>query len=500
MNQVAAVDTTNDVEDALSQESVDEFKKKSVSGAVSYTVRSLFLFGIGFLTTLFLAGYLTAEEFGIFGFITQIVGLLQFFSSIGLGATLIQKKTEPTVEEYRSVFTVQQMLAWLLFFIVLAIVSSGLLTAKIGMSGIWVLLALSFSLPLDSLRVIPAIILERKLEFSKLVLPNIVEQITYNAVLLVCAVFLHQGVMSYAYAIILRGLFGVAAMYSIQRWSFGLSFNKTIIRSFLSTGLQFQLSDFLARVKDNLFYLALGAFLPLKEFGYITWAKSWSQMPYNLTVLNVIAITFPAYSRLQHDKALLKRAIEKTMYFISVSAFPMLAVMAIFIVPFTQVIVRYQKWQPALLTFALFTLSIGWAAISTPLTNTLSAIGQVHKTVQLMIMWTILTWILTPLCIWLWGFNGVAAAAFIISFTSVMPIIFVRKYVQIDIITQTKDAFFATVGMSIVSIAGLAFWKMSLLHVFGGMVLAGFVYFALLLMIGRQKFQLEIASLLHKKR
>lgn len=499
MAEHTAIDTTLDSEEVFAQPEVEEFKKKSVSGAISYTVRSLFLYSIGIFAILLLGGYLTPEEFGIYGFVTQMVSLLQFFSSFGLGSALIQKKTEPTVEEYRAVFTVQQMLAWLIVLVVAAISASGVLVPKIGLPGIWVLLALGISFPLDSLRIIPAIILERKLDFSKLVIPDIVGQLLYNAILIIAVVFLHQGVIAYAYAVLIRGVFGVLAMYCIQGWSFGFSFNRKIIRTFLSMGVQFQLSDFLARIKDNLFYLALGAFLPLKEFGYINWSKSWSQMPYNLTVQNVIAITFPAYSRLQHDKQLLKRAIEKTIYFISISVFPLLAGMAIFIIPFTTVVVRYQKWQPALITFALFTLSIGWAAVSTPLTNTLSAIGQVNKTVRLMVMWTVLTWVLTPVCIYFWGFNGVALAAFLISFTSVLPIILVNKHVQVDIIPQVKDALIATAIMSVISIFGLSTWKLSLLHMFAGVLLAMVTYGITLIFFGREKLILEIKSLLHKR-
>ena len=44
----------------------------------------------------------------------------------------------------------------------------------------------------------------------------------------------------------------------------------------------------------------------------------------------------------------------------------------------------------------MFALSVGWAAISTPLVNTLNAIGKINRSLKLMVIWTLLTWIVTP--------------------------------------------------------------------------------------------------------
>lgn len=479
--------------------STDDFKRKSVSGAISYTVRSIFLNLFGVVTGLILGYYLLPEDFGIYGLVAQVIGILQFFSSVGLGPTLIQKKSEPSVREYRTVFTVQQILSWGIVVAALIIAWAGFLPKSIGRPGELVFLALAFSFPLDSLRIISAIMLERKLDFSKLVIPSVFEQVVYNITLIASVIFFHQGVISYAYAILLRGIVGTVVMFWVQRWPVGLAWDKNIIKTFLSSALKFQGSDLLAKVKDQLFYIFLARSLPLNEFGYISWAKGWSQMPYNLTVQNVVAITFPAYSRLQHDKALLKKAIEKTIYFISLSIFPVLACMALYIYPFTQIIIKYQKWQPALLTFVLFTLSIGWAAISTPLTNTLSAIGQVDKTFRLMVMWTVLTWVLTPLCIRIWGFNGVAIAAFIISFTSLVPIFFLRKYVRVDVLNQVKDPFVATVVMSVVTWFALSSFKTIPVMILGGIGSMA-IYGIVILLISRQKLFTEVKSLLNARK
>jgi O-antigen/teichoic acid export membrane protein len=148
----------------------------------------------------------------------------------------------------------------------------------------------------------------------------------------------------------------------------------------------------------------------------------------------------------------------------------------------------------------LFTLSIGWSAISTPLTNTLSAVGRINQTLKLMVMWTILTWVLTPLAMYFFGFNGVAAAAFVISFTSVLPIYYVRQFVKIQVWEHTWRQLLSATIMGGVGVALLPLMKTNFLWIFAGGGLMSATYGASLLLIGREKLFAELQSLRAKKK
>ena len=78
--------------------------------------------------------------------------------------------------------------------------------------------------------------------------------------------------------------------------------------------------------------------------------------------------------------------------------------------PFVQLVPDYQKWATAVLPLQLFAFNGAWAAISTPLTNAFNAIGKIKLTFKLMILWTALTWILTPLLAIQYGYLGAAVA------------------------------------------------------------------------------------------
>lgn len=481
------------------QTSINEVKRKTVSGVVSYFIRTAVLQAVGLFSAALLSAFFGPEDFGIYGFVTQIIGLMVFFSDVGLAAALIQKKTEPTITEFRTAFTAQQFLAWVIVVIILLLNASGIFTDKIGVAGEWVLLSLAISFPLASLKTIPSIILERKLEFNKLVIPQIVEQLTFNAILIYLA-WNNYGVIAYAYAIFARSILGVLIMYVIQSWSIGLSLNRTALNSLLKFGVKFQLNDLLARIKDQLFYLLLGWYLPLKDFGYMQWAKNWSMYPYNLTVQNIMAVTFPTFSRLQDQHAVLKKAIEKSIFFISTAIFPLLVGMVVFLGPIITLVPRYNKWQPALLSFVLFTLSIAWSAISTPLVNTLNAIGEINQSLKLMVLWTVLTWLLTPLFVWWFGFNGVAIAAFMISFSSILPVWMVQKIVPVNIWAQVKYPLVSALLMAVVGGMGQLVWSQSGLHLLLGIFITGVVYCATLVLFGKQKLFLEVRSVWSRKK
>lgn len=478
----------------IDQETLKRIKRQSVTGATSYFLRTLFLNVIALVASLTLSAFLSPDDFGIFGLVTQIIGLLVFFSDVGLAASLIQKKVEPTVTDYRVAFTIQQLLSWCIVAVCLAIVATGWVADKTGSVGNWILLSLAISFPLASLKTVSSVMLERRLEFSKMVVPQIVEQLVFYG-LLIFLVWRGAGLWAYVYAIFIRSIVGLALMWLIQPWSIGLAWSKDSLKTLLGFGVKFQLNDFLARVKDNLFYLVLGLFLPLNQFGYINWAKQWSMYPYNLTVQNVMAITFPTFSRLQGHQAALKQAIEKSLFFITAAIFPLLVGMCLFIWPLTVLVPKYAQWQPAIISFVLFTLSIGWAAISTPLTNTLNAIGKINTTLRLMIMWTSLTWLLTPILVWKLGYNGVALASLIIGFTSLVPIYFVKKYVPVSILPNMWRQMVAAIAMAVVGLAGFNLWDDSFFHLVAGMIVVGLVYAATFGLIGFHKIKTEFLSL-----
>ena len=476
---------------------VGEIKKKTLGGAASFFLRTLLLNVIGLAANLILGGELTLRDFAVYGIVTQIIGVLTFFSDVGLASSLIQQQKPPSKKDYATVFWLQMSLAIFIVLCCVAVVKSGVYASQLQGEGEWLLYALACSFVIGTLKTVPSIKLTRELNFAKFVIPQILEQLVFNG-LLIILVINGWGLKAYTWAIWARTLIGTAAMlYLVPFWP-GVNFSLASLRCSLQFGVKFQFNDLLSRLKDQFFYLFVAMQLPPEQFGLISFSKNWSMYPYNLTVQNIMAITFPTFSRLQDNPGLLRRALEKTIYFITLVIFPLLVGMCLFFYPLTQVIGKYQKWESALLSFVCFTLSIAPAAISSPLTNILNAVGKINQTLKLMIFWTLLTWLLTPFLMRFYGFNGVAIASLLISLTSGATVVMVKKYLPFSLWPQVKVPLLGSLFMVAFALTLQSVWRESLPAALVGGGLTLLVYFLAVIIFGRRQLCLELASLLSK--
>lgn len=499
------VSTTNDLDVVASdegallqsgstQEQVAQIKKKSVSGAISYALRTIVLYGISVGASFLLAAFLKPAQFGIYGIVVSITSFFTIISDIGLAASLIQKDRQPTLLELRTVFTVQQMLAWTVCLLVVGTAGLFYHQGKIGMDGIFLAGAFALSFPIVSLKTISSILLERDLAFDRLVIPAVVEAIAFNSIAVVLA-WRGFGLTSYTVAVLVRSILGVATMFFIKRWDMGLAFSKAAFMDLMKVGAKFQLNDMLAKAKDELFFLGIALFLPAGDLGLISWATRFSKMPYSFTVDSVMAVTFPTFSRLQDDRVLLRKAIEKTLFFISAVAFPTLAGFAVMMFPLTTLIPKYEQWKSALPLLCLMSAGLMWSAISTPLINTLNAIGKISISLRLMVLWTFLQWTITPFAIWKFGFVGVGIASFVISCTSAFVVFIAWREIRFGFFDQVWRQVLATGVMCATLYTYRLFWARSFEHLIAGVVLGGVLYTGLMLLTGFEKLRTEVASL-----
>lgn len=162
-------------------------KKRSVEGIASLLLRMVFLQAVVFVASIFVSRFLTPFAFGVYGIVANFVLLFAFFSDIGLAAALIQKKEKITREDLTTTFTIQQFLVVGLVAFIILVLPLAQKFFGFGNDGLWLGRALAFSLLLASLKSIPSVLLERQLKFNLLVIPEIVETLIFNLVLVYLA-------------------------------------------------------------------------------------------------------------------------------------------------------------------------------------------------------------------------------------------------------------------------------------------------------------------------
>lgn len=458
---------------------------KSVKGVFALVSRSFLIQLLGVATSFILTLFLDPESFGVFFVVSSIIIFFNYFQDIGLAASLIQKKEEPSIIDFRTVFTVQQVLV--LALIIPALIFSGSLSSfyNLNSDGHLLLMVLLVSFFFTSLRTIPTIILERKLDYGKLVIPQILENITYNITLIVCAV-MGLGVISFVFAVFLRAVVGLISTYAIQPWPMGIAFSRESFRSLVSFGIPFQTNSILALFKDDFLTIVLGKILPIAQVGYIGFAQRLAYLPLRLVMDNIIKITFPSFARLQDDKKALKIAIEKSLFLIAFAIFPVASGIIFYSQYLIEYIPKYQKWEPALLSVVFFSLGSVVSSISTPLTNFLNAIGKVKITLYFMIFWTISIWITTLSFIGFAGYNGVAASSFAVSLTSVGVFIIARRYVEFSVIKVTYKQFLSALVMFVFALLTSQFIDSLVAMIFMA-ILSLLVYFLSMFVLARNE-------------
>lgn len=418
-------------------------KKRSIAGVVALTSRTFVLQIVAFAATFLLTIFLTPSVFGVFYLVSAIMSFLGYFSDIGLAAALIQKKEEVTREDLVTTFTIQQLLVGTI--VVLALIFSRPISGFYGLdaSGVLLLRALVVSFFLSSLKTIPSILLERKLDFGRMIIPQILETVAFYLVAVTLA-WWGWGIGSFTWAVLARGVIGLGAMYMISPWRISFGVSVPVAKRLMKFGVPFQLNSFLALVKDDLLTIFLGKILPFAQVGYIGWAKKWAEVPLRLIMDSVIRVTFPAFARIQNSKELLGRAIEKTLFGLAVTIFPISTGLMFFIAPLVGIIPRYGKWEPAIFSFSLFVVAAAIAALSTPLTNALNAVGRIKVTLGLMVFWTIATWSLTIFLIPRMGFDGFAMAILLVTLSIVAVVYLAKKAASFSFTSAVRAALAGT--------------------------------------------------------
>jgi O-antigen/teichoic acid export membrane protein len=426
---------------------LQEIKHKTTNSVLFLSLRNVGIQAISFVGFFILTILLGTGEVGLFAIVAESVGILGYFSDIGLAAALIQKKDKVKKNDLQTTFLIQQVLV-ILSLVVISIVFNRISLAKAyGLKETWIFISLCFSFFVASLKTIPSVLLERKLNFKLISTVDISENLSFYLIAVIFA-FLGFGAYSYAIATFVRSLVGLLIMYKVSPWQIGFSFSKQSVKELFKFGIPYQLNTFISLAKDRLSNLLVAGLIGRENFGILSWAQKGPKIC--LSFMDAIMkITFPTFSRLQDHKEILKKSLEKSIYFIAIFVFPASIGIALIAPSLINIIPRYTKWLPAILPLYFYCANVAIASITSPLTNAFNAVGKITTTTKLMVMWTVLTWILFPYFTIKYGYVGTAIATLLVGSSSVIVWILAKKIFDFNIIKTVYHPFFGSIFMMI---------------------------------------------------
>lgn len=391
--------------------------RKALQSVVALGARQALGYALNGIGIALLARLLTPSEFGLYAIITFALSFLTSFGDAGLGASLIREPGEPAEKDYRSIFTVQQMLVVAVVALFWLASPSVALAYHLPDKGAWLFRLAALSLLVTSFQVIPQIRLERRLAFDKLALVEVGMAFVYNSTAVILA-WRGWGAMSFALAMVARSAAGVLLVNLVGPWRIGWAWDWTRVRQHLRFGVPYQGIAFVSLVKDSIAPVFVGLMLGASQVGYINWASTVAVYP--VVVLAALQrIYLPAYSRMQEHREELGRLVEQTLRATHGVAAPLAVLTFVLIEPITHVVFG-DKWLVALPLFYFFWIPNIFSPTSAPLMALLNALGRSRTTFSFALLWMLGTWALGVPLILLLGARGYAMACAAVSFTTIL--------------------------------------------------------------------------------
>lgn len=431
-------------------------KKRAASGVFILGLRRVIFQIILTGGNIILARILFPEIIGSFTIINIIISFFTVFTDLGLSQALVQKKDKPRISELRTVFTAHLALGVIVYLLIflLAPILADFYQGQLGNSGGFYIRFLGISLLLYRLKSVSSFLLERELEFLKLSLGELVEILSIQVITVFLAIY-GFGLESFIWGVVAGRFLGALMFFILSPWKVGLRFSTSAISRLLKFGLSLQTNTLLGVATAAIVPLYVGKYPGPGEYsgaqavGYLSWAGGLALAAGSASEI-VSRIVFPAISRFQDNKTLLKKGVELGIRLASFSSFPLIAIVAGLAKPLT-LVVYTGKWKPGLPALYLLLAYSVFFVLWTVITSVFFGLGQSKIVRNVNLIWATVQWVFTiPLVSWL-GFSGAALAQLIASLVILIPFTNLKRWVEISLWQQVVPylVFSLAVGLGI---------------------------------------------------
>jgi len=467
-------------------------KQKTISGVVWTGLAKMSMQGVLFVVTIILARLLTPDDFGIVGMAALVTVAVAMVNDRGLGTAIIQKR-DILENQLSSVFWGGLVFAIVLFsisamasFPVAAFFKKPVVQAVIGVQ--------AFGFIIGAFGIVQKSLLTRDMEFKKLAIMEIASVAVSGCISIVMAL-LKFGVWSLVVGTLVRDLTGVILVWIYCDWRPKLHFSWPDFKSLFGFSANVLGNDVALYATTNVDITIIGKVLGSAPLGFYSLALNMVKLPVTRLSGIVSKVTFPAFSAVQEDLGRFKNGFTKSLTFISIFTFPLLAGMAVFSREFIEIFLG-AKWQAMAAPLIILTPMAMLKSVGTIKGSVLMARGRP----EIELWWNIVY--LLPLAgvVLLgtrYGIVGVATA-FTALYVITFPIIQGITNRQVDLSSREFLAALlpASVPTAVMVVFGLllkqfaaGLFKSALLPFFiSGVVLSVLVYLACLWLMDKSLF------------
>ncbi len=306
------------------------------------------------VSTAILARLLSPDDFGVVGYALTSISFLDVISDMGMGNAIIyfpeEKRTSSTG------FWVNQFIGLAVFF------GTWLLAPLAGLyfrdpRVVPVLQVLGFVYPLRALGGIHGAVINKRLQFGKSFLPDILQGLTKGLASIIFAWY-GFGAWSLIWGYLLGTLVSSIAYWLATSWKPSFDFSVKIAKDMLDYGFKIIGLDIIAILLVNLDYLLIGRYLGAEALGIYTIAFRLPDLLILQFARILSSVLYPIYTHIRNEPDNISRGFYMTSRYISLITVPLGLGLSLVAYPLT-IAIFSEKWAaaaPVLSSLAIYTL------------------------------------------------------------------------------------------------------------------------------------------------
>ncbi len=334
---------------------MSDLKKKSIDAIIWNLVEKYGVQLVSLVIGVILARLLTPADYGLIGMITVFFALAMVFVNSGFGAAYIQKK-DATEIDASTIFFFNIIVSS--FFYILLWFSAPLIADFYEQEQLINLTRVAgIVLIINSFGMMQISKLTKEVNFKRKSIISLSSTMISGCIGITAALN-GFGVWSLVFQQITKSFTNIIGLWIFYNWRPTFIFSLVSLKEMFSFSAWILMANILRTIFDNIYILTIGKFFPIVQLGLYAKAKGYQKLVSQQPASAIGVVSFPVFSKLQHDKLALKISMRKfmthTLFFIA----PVSAILIVIAKPLILLILT-EKWLPMVPYFQLL-LVIGF--------------------------------------------------------------------------------------------------------------------------------------------
>jgi O-antigen/teichoic acid export membrane protein len=395
-----------------------------IKGTFFYAIRQVLVILIQLISSILILKWLDPVSFGNYSIIALVLGLTQLIADGGFGVYLIQQQKEIENKDLSQIVSFQFLIYLIIHILLLCIY---FYFNKSNSQILLYLLVTFFVIPITILRASNYVWLEKKLEFDKIAIVEVVETIIYSLFTLFLA-YKGLGVWSFVIAALLKAIFGYLLIKRYKSWNYNFivpKFNDKIKKA-IQFGISYHTPTLINYLRVAASPIIIGPLLGMAAVGIADRAIFFAALPLYFIGAVQQKVLFPYFSSIQSSNEKIKSNFEFIYYFSSILD-------KIFYIPLiilTPLIINqfYPVWKDAIPLFYIAIIgNILFGSLSFSTFPVLNGLGKTKIIAISSVISVLVTWLLIYPLIHYFGILGYSILGLLIWIIGLIPGLYLIK-------------------------------------------------------------------------